>query len=444
MGCRSRLVGICAAVISVCSSSLHAQVSVTTYHNDNSRTGMNVEEATLTPANVNSVQFGKLYTVKVDGSVYAQPLYLSNVSTAEGTHNIVYVVTQHDSVYGLDADTGRIYWQKSLIPAGGSTVSSIDLNNCGDILAEVGITGTPVIDATTGTLYVVAKVKVNGVIFQYLHALDVSTGADKFGGPRNIMASVAGNAGDGDGSMVTFNARQENQRAALLLDNGHVVIGWASHCDKYPWHGWIMSYGAATLTQEGVYMSSPNGGEDGVWMGGSGIAADAVGNMYFATGNGTWNATDRGQSVLKLGPPRGNSLPVLDYFTPYNQSFLSSSDKDLSSAGLILLPALPSGRQLLVIIGKLGTMYLLDRSKLGGYCVSQTPACTNGDPQIVQEVNGVFFRHVGGASVLERQPLLGRRQRRHGRGRTHKSIFIQRRQQRQGLRCANLHEHAGI
>jgi hypothetical protein len=391
MGFRMRLLGTMAAALGVlASASANAQVNVTTYHNDNARTGQNTNETTLTPANVNSTTFGKLFTNTVDGVVYAQPLYMSNVGIGGGTHNVLYVATQHDSVYAIDADTGTVYWQTSLIPAGGSTVSSsVDLN-CGDISVEVGITGTPVIDPATATLYVVAKVKLNGVILQYLHALDITTGTDKFGGPTSITATVAGNASDGDGSIVAFNTRQENQRAALLLENGHVIIGWTAHCDKIPWHGWIISYSASTLTQEGIYMASPNGYGNGIWMSGGGPAADATGNIYFATGNGSWNATDLGDSVVKLGQPSGATLPVLDSFTPYNQGSLASVDSDLSSGGLILLPTLANGQQLLAIMGKQGNIYLLDRNNLGKYCITQTPACTNTNPQIVQEVDGAL------------------------------------------------------
>jgi hypothetical protein len=326
----------------------------------------------------------------MDGIVYAQPLYLSNVTTGGGTHNVVYVATEHDSVYAIDADTGRIYWQKSLIPSGGSTVSSGTDLSCGDISTEVGITGTPVIDSTTGTLYVVAKVKLNGAIQQHLHALDVSTGAEKFGGPNTIQASVAGTAADGDGSMVTFDPRQENQRSALLLENGHVVVGWTAHCDKSPWHGWVMSYGATTLTLEGTYNASANGYGNGIWMSGGGMAADTSGNIYFATGNGSWNATDLGNSIVKLGPPTASKLPVVDYFTPYNQGALTSVDYDLSSGGLILLPTLANGKQLLTMIGKEGKIYLVDRNNMGKYCITQTPKCTNSNPQIVQEIAGAF------------------------------------------------------
>jgi hypothetical protein len=386
----SRVAFCAAAVCSMLSLPLRAQVNVTTYHNDNSRTGQNLQETILTPANVNSTQFGKLFTVTVDGTVYAQPLLLSNVAIAGGTHNVLYVATEHDSVFAVDADTGTLYWQKSLIPAGGSTVSSSADLNCGDIPTEVGITGTPVIDATSGTLYVVAKVKLNGVIMQYLHALDVGTAAEKYAGPVQIQASVAGTASDGNGSLLAFNPRQENQRTALLLENGHVIIAWTAHCDISPWHGWVMSYGAATLTQEGVYNSSPDGYGNGIWMSAGGPAADTGGNIYFATGNGSWNATDKGDSVVKLGPPSGNALPLLDYFTPYDQASLSSADLDMSAGGVILLPTLANGQQLLTMVGKDGNIYLVNRNNMGKYCVNQTPACTNSNPQIVQQVVGAF------------------------------------------------------
>ena len=319
----------------ILSSVLQAQVNVTTYHNDNARTGQNTQEAILTPANVNSGQFGKLFSVTVDGWVYAQPLYLSNVTISGGTHNVLYVATEHDSLYAIDANSGTIYWQISLIPSGGSTVNSSTDLGCGDLVPEVGITGTPVIDPTTGTIYLVAKSKVNGSLVQYLHAIDVATSAEKFSGPVTIQATVPGTASDGNGTTVSFNPHFENQRAGLLLENGHVVIGWSSHCDTSPWHGWIMSYSASTLAQEAAFNTSADGSANGVWMSGGGVAADANGNIFFATGNGTWSGTtDYGDSIVKLGPPSGGSFPVLDYFTPYNQSSLSGGDTDVASGGL--------------------------------------------------------------------------------------------------------------
>jgi hypothetical protein len=379
------------AVILFCvfSAALQAQVNVTTYHNDNARTAQNTQETILTLANVNSGQFGKLFSVSVDGWVYAQPLYLSNVSIGGGTHNVLYVATEHDSLYAIDADTGTIYWQISLIPSGGSTVNSSSDLGCGDLVPEIGITGTPVIDASTGTLYVVAKSKVNGSLVQYLHAIDVGTSAEKFSGPVFIQATVPGTASDGNGSTVTFNPHFENQRPGLLLENGHVVIGWSSHCDINPWHGWIMSYSASTLAQEAAFNTSADGSANGVWMSGGGLAADATGNIYFATGNGSWNGTtDFGDSIVKLGPPSGGSFPVVDYFTPFNQSSLAGGDTDVASGGLVLLPTLASGQQLLTQMGKEGKMYVLDRNNMGKYCVNLNPPCNGSDPQIVQEIPG--------------------------------------------------------
>jgi hypothetical protein len=379
---------ICVAALGFCLvGSLRAQVNVVTYHNDNARTGQNTQETILSPADVNSTQFGKLFTVALDGWVYAQPLYLSNVSIAGGTHNVLYVATEHDSLYAIDADSGATYWHISLIPAGGSTPSSSTDLNCSDMVPEHGITGTPVIDTTSGTIYMVAVSKVNGSVIQQLHAIDVVTSREKFGAPINIAASVPGTAVEGNGSSVSFNSLTQNQRPGLLLENGHVVIAWGSNCDHSPWHGWVLSYNAATLVQDGAFNTSPNGFFGGIWMSGGALAADAGGNIFFATGNGSWNGTtDFGDSIVKLGPASNGILPVADYFTPYNQATLSANDQDVASGGLVLLPALPSGRQLLAQMAKLGTMYVLDRSNMGKYCVNATPACTTSDPQIAQEI----------------------------------------------------------
>jgi hypothetical protein len=372
---------------SALSGTLFAQVNVATYHNDVARTGQNTQETVLTPANVNSNLFGKLLSVPVDGVVYAQPLYLSAINIGGGRHNVLYVATEHDSVYAIDADTGTIYAQVSLLPAGGSTVNSGTDLGCSDLVQEVGITGTPVIDPASGTLYVVASSKVGSTFLQYLHALDVTTLQEKLNGPVAIQASVAGTGYDATASRITFNAKQENQRPALLLDAGHVVITWAAHCDTDPYHGWIISYNAATLAQEATLNTSPNGNRGGIWMSGAGPSADGAGNIYLATGNGTWNgSSDLGDSVLKLSAPSGGSFGVLDYFTPYDQGTLASEDKDLGAGGLMVLPPLPSGQQLLAQQGKAGTIYLLDSSNLGKYCINLMPACSNNDPQIVQEI----------------------------------------------------------
>jgi len=368
---------------------LQAQVDVTTYHNDVARSGQNVYESLLTPSNVNSTQFGKLFSVAVDGDVYAQPLYMAHVAIAGGTHNVLYAATEHDSVYAIDADNGVVYWRISLIAPGGRPFNSeTDINSdCTDLVPEIGITGTPVIDPDTGTLYVVAKSFVGGRAQQALHAIDIATAAEKFSGPVTIRAAVSGAAYDAVANKVTFSAALENQRAALLLTNGHVIIAWAAHCDTDPWHGWLMSYRAGSLAQEAVINTSPNGQRSGIWMSGGGPAADADGNIYFATGNGTSNGTsDFGDSIVKLGPPSGGVFPVLDYFTPYNQGALAAQDRDVASGGVVLLPTLASGQQLLTQQGKQGTIYLLDRNSMGKYCINQKPACSGSDPQIVEEI----------------------------------------------------------
>ena len=368
---------------------LRAQVSVTTYHNDVARTGQNSQETILTPSNVAGGQFGRLFTVALDGFAVAQPLYLPAVSIAGGTHNVLYVATEHDSLYALDADTGSVYRQISLIPAGGRTLVPADFGGCADIVPEVGITGTPVIDPVSGTLYVVAKSYVNGSYVQYLHAIDVTSFEEKFGGPTLIQATVPGAGYDAVGGVVSFDALTQNQRAALLLVNGHVVIGWSSHCDNDPWHGWLMSYAAGSLTREAVLNTSPNGRRGGIWMSGGGPAADANGDIFFPTGNGTWNGTsDFGDSIVELGPLVNGAWPVVDYFTPHDQSTLNQHDNDVASGGLVLLPPVASGRLLLAQQGKAGTIYLLDRTNLGGYCVAEIPACSGSDPQIVQEIVG--------------------------------------------------------
>jgi hypothetical protein len=371
-----------------------AQVSVTTQHNDNARTGQNLGETVLTPANVNTQQFGKLFSQTVDGHVYAQPLYLPNVSIpGKGTHNVVYVATEHDSVYAFDADSNTggnasPLWQKSFInPSKGiTTVSSGDVG-CTDLTPEIGVTGTPVIDTSAGTLYVVAKTKESGVIQQRLHALDVTTGAEKFGGPVLIHTKFPGTGDGSHNGYVHFDPLREAQRSGLLLQNGAVYVGWASHCDIGPYHGWIMSYDADTLVQTGKWNSSPDGGLDGIWQGGSGLAADAKFNLFVASGNGTFDVDgggkDYGDSIikLKLKPPR---IKPVDYFTPYDQDYLRRVDADLGSGGVLLLPDQTGPhKHLLVQAGKEGTVYLVDRDQMGHF----NP---NNNDQIVQELTGAM------------------------------------------------------
>ena len=376
---------------------------VTTYHNDQARDGANTHEFALTPANVNTSTFGKLFSCAVDGAIYAQPLWIPQLTINGAKHNVVVVATERNTVYAFDADANPCvtYWKtgasgvNSLLATGETWVTSSDVS-CNDLAPDIGITGTPVIDPVTGTIYVLTKTKVSGTMamHQRLHALDLATGAEKFGGPVEVQATVPGN---GDGSTgnpptVSFDPAFNGQRPALLFENGHVVIAWASHCDNSPYHGWVMSYSASTLAQEAVFNASPNnGGLAGIWMSGNGPAADSSGNIYCATGNGAWDGTtDFGDSIVKLGPPTGGQFAAanFDYFTPFNQANLSSIDEDLGSGGLLLLPDLPSGPnpRLLVQAGKEGKIYLINRDtgSMGKFCTT----CTTSDTQIVQELPG--------------------------------------------------------
>ena len=362
---------------------LEAQ-DVLTYHNDNARTGQNLNETQLSPQTVNPSGFSKLFSYGVDGYVYAQPLYKSNVSIAGGTHNVVYVATEHNSVYAFDADSNAgsnsgPLWTVNL----GPSVPNSDVGT-DDIVPEIGITGTPVIDGASGTLYVVAKTKENGTYVQRLHALDLGTGGEKMGGPVVIQASVAGTGDGNDGNgNVPFDPLRQNQRPALLLLNGAVYIGWASHGDNGPYHGWVIGYDASTLAQVGVYCTTPNGGLGGVWMSGGGLAADSSGNIFFETGNGTFQAgSDYGDSFLKLSASNG-TLSFQDFFTPFNQQDLSNGDVDLGSGGVVLLPDQPGAHpHVMVGAGKEGRIYLVDRDNLGQF--------NAGADNVVQELPGAL------------------------------------------------------
>jgi hypothetical protein len=368
---------------------------VFTYHNDISRTGQNTKEYALTPSLVNTATFQKLFSCTVDAAVYAQPLWVGNLPIGGVTHNVVYVATQHDTVYALDADNPgcQNVWggPKSLIPPTGETwVTSSDVS-CGDLEPDIGIVGTPVIDPLSNTIYIVTKTKATGGSLAYhqrLHALDLATGAEKFSGPTDIQASVSGTGNGSSGGTLNFDPKSNNQRPALLLESGHVIISWASHCDIDPYHGWAISYSASTLLKESVFNASPNGLKAGIWMSGNGPAADGNGNIYSASGNGTWNGTDAyGDSIVKLGPQSGGLFGTLDYFTPTNQGTLDAGDTDLGSGGLVLLPDLTGNPHphLLLQAGKEGKIYVVNRDNLGHMC---TGSCSTGDTQIVQELPG--------------------------------------------------------
>ena len=386
----------------------NAQVSVTTYRNNLARSGENLNETVLTPANVNPVHFGKIFSRPVDGQLYAQPLYLPSVTIpGKGIHNVVFVATEHDSVYAFDADfnTGpnaTPLWQVSLVDtaAGETTPGVADVLNCPTIAPELGITGTPVIDPSTNTLYVVAMTKRDQLIFHRLHALDITSGAERTGSPVVIAASVPG-TGDRalsySSSSVDFDAYFYKNRAGLLLLNGVVYTGWTSHCDSRTYHGWIIAYDAGSLRQVAVFNATPNGYQGSFWMGGAAPAADTEGSIYAISGNGRFdadtNGIDFGDSVIKLSSP---GLNVVDYFTPFNQLYLDQQDVDLGSSGALLLPDAAGSKthqHLLVAAGKEGRIYLLDRDRMGGF----NPG---GDSQIVQSIEGAVGPLYGGPAYF--------------------------------------------
>ncbi len=357
-------------------SSGNAQLSVATYHYDTMRTGLNADETILTPANVNQSTFGKIASFTVDGQIYGQPLYLQGINIAGAAHNVVYVATEHDSVYAFDADakTTSPLWHVSFInPAAGITTldSATDFSvPYFDIEPEVGITSTPVIDASTGTIYVVAKTKENGNFVQRMHALDITTGAEKFGGPVAIQASMpgAGVKNDGSGNIV-FDPHINLQRSALLLLNGKIYIAFASHGDFDPFLGWLLVYDSQTLKQVAVFAPTPDGAGGGIWETGNGPAADSAGNVFVGVANGDYTAAsggrDYGDSYLKLSLS-GSSLQILDWFTPFNYVDLNNLDHDLGSGGPILLPDQPSGPPHLLVGGdKAGDFFVINRDNMG-------------------------------------------------------------------------------
>lgn len=360
----------CVAVITV--PEVTAQ-NVLTWHNDSSRTGQILNETTLTPANVNSTQFGKRFSFTVDQQIYTQPLYVSNVTIAgKGKHNVVYVATENDSVYAFDAaGTPKTpLWHVNFTKSG----QGITAVPCGDnggcaISTVIGITGTPVIDATSKTMYMVSFTKENGAYVQRLHALDITSGAEKFGGPVVIQATVPGTGDGSKNGMISFQALRQNQRPGLLLLNGVVYITWASFGDIDPYHGWVMGYSASTLAQVSVYNATANGSRGGIWHSGGAPAADTSGNIFLITGNGTFDAdtggVDFGDAMLKFS---SSTLTISDYFTPDNQDMLDTDDLDLGSGTAVLLPK-QSGPfpNELVSGGKQGTIYLVNRDNMGKF-----------------------------------------------------------------------------
>jgi hypothetical protein len=365
---------ICSALVALTLTVGAKAQRVTTSQYNNARNGANLSETSLTPANVNAQHFGQLFVLHVDGDVYAQPLFLSGVEIpGKGRHDVLFIATEHDSVYAFDAygKPSSPLWQVSLLKDGATTVRAQDAH-CPFIEPEIGITSTPVIDPDTGTLYVLARTMDRSGILensyaQRLHALAVTTGAEKFGGPVAIEASMSASGAGSNFGKLQFNPLRDNPRAALLLNRGSVYLAWASACDVRPYHGWLMAYDARNLKQQAVFNASPDANESGIWEGDTGPAADQAGNVFLATGNGQFDAAkggrDYGDSLLKLN---GVSLKLSDYFTPYNVDALDAHDSDLGSGGPMLLPDQPGAHpHLAVVEGKGGVLYLVDRDRMG-------------------------------------------------------------------------------
>ncbi len=361
---------------------------VTTYHDDNARDGLNANESILTTANVNSAMFGKLNFLATDGLVDAEPLYLSAVTIDGQTHNVLYVATEHDSVYAFDADSGAQLWKVSALGSGETTS---DNHGCSQITPEIGITSTPVIDrrqGTNGTIFVVAMSKdASGAYHQRLHALDITTGAETSGSPTEITGTYPGTGDSSSGGMVNFLPGQYAERAGLLLMNQTIYLAWTSHCDAQPYTGWVMGYGEASLKQTEILNLTPNGSEGSIWMAGAGLAADAAGNIYFLDANGTLDAKDTvtgfpvngdyGNAMMKLSTAN-NSLTVDDFFETYNSINESDNDIDLGSGGALLLPdlfdATGAVHHLMVGAGKDTNIYVGDRDNLGKYNAANNDA----------------------------------------------------------------------
>jgi hypothetical protein len=381
---------------------------VLTYHNDNMRKGRNSSETSLTLKNVNSSTFGKLFVIPTDGLVDAQPLYAPNVSIpGNGTHNVLFVASEHGTVYGFDADSGSTLWHVTTL-ASGETTS--DDRGCGQVTPEIGVTSTPVIDPTAGphgTIYVVAMSKDSIANYhQRLHALDITSGAEEFGGPVDIAAKYPGTGDNSQGGYVTFDPKQYKERAGLLLLNHIVYTSWASHCDFRPYTGWIISYDETTLAQQSVLNVTPNGNEGAIWAAGAGPAADSSGNIYFLDANGTFDTTlnakgfpangNYGNAIIKLSTKKGQ-LAVADYFNRYNTVSESEADEDLGSGGAMVVPNFKDSKgvvhELVVGAGKDANIYLANRTNMGKF----NP---NNNNQIYEEVTGALSGQVFSAPAF--------------------------------------------
>jgi hypothetical protein len=385
---------LCGSLLGVASFAFSQDVL--TYHNDTGRTGVNSSETILTPANVNSSSFGRLFTLSVDGLVDAEPLYVSAVPiTGKGTHNLLIVATEHASVYAFDADTGSPIWHITTLKSGETTS---DDRGCSQVSPEIGITSTPVIRrpaGSNGVIYTVAMSKdSSGDYHQRLHALDAATGDELYKGPVEVTAKFHGTGDNSSGGYVIFDPSQYKERSALLIEGGIVYLAWASHCDIRPYTGWIMGYNPTTLAQETVLNVTPNGNEGAIWGSGAGLAADGQGNIFFLDANGVFDTTltssgfpskaDYGNAFIRLTTAGG--LAVADYFEMDNGVEESDGDTDLGSGGAILLPPLvdASGAtwELAAGAGKDSNLYIVNRSSMGKF--------HSGSNKIYQELDGVL------------------------------------------------------
>jgi hypothetical protein len=375
---------VAAGVLLAFPSALRAQNGVLTWHNDAARTGQNLLETILTPANVNSASFGRLFTLSLDGKVDAQPLYVPSLAIpSQGTHNVLYVVTENDSVYAFDADTGASLWHASLLLSG---EQPSDNRGCSQVTPEIGITSTPAIDLTSGphgTIYAVAmSLDSSNNYHQRLHALDLTTGGEEFGGPMAVQGTFPGTGAGSSGGISTFDPKQYKERAGLLISNGIVYLSFASHCDDGPYNAWIMGYNESTLARVSMVDLTPDGNDGSVWQAGAGPTADAGGNLFFLVANGTFDTTltaagfpvlgDYGNAFMNLSTVSG--LLVADYFTMDNTVSESNGDVDLGSGGAMLLPTVIDSqgnqRALAVGAGKDGTGYVVDRNNMGKFHAS--------------------------------------------------------------------------
>ena len=389
-------------------ASAWAQVAVLTQHNDLARTGANTQEAALAPSNVNPGQFGKLFSYTLDDQTYSQPLYVPHLTMAvDGQmHNVVFVTTVNNSVYAWDADSnlangGLPLWQRSLTPPGGRPPNIQDMSSMGacghnyhDFAGNIGIVGTPVIDAGNNVIYMVARTVEGGAFVQRLHALDIRNGNEILGGPVVISGAYGGDVFTSAAASPSPGQLQ-NQRSALTLVNGVLYIAWSSHCDYGNYHGWVMGYNAGNLGQITAWNDTPVGSLGGIWQGGQGVTVDQAGNLYFLTGNGSWDGhVNFGESALQLVPNASGALGAGKYFTPWNYLQLNNADNDLGSAGLVLIP----GTSLLAGGGKQGMLYVMDTNVMGGI--------TTGAPDnVVQEFQATFIQNGGSTLHIHGGPV---------------------------------------